>query len=391
MGHPFRHSHVARRDWRWWAAAAVVVVQVSHFLWTLLSPMQGAALHWVANVFIDSSVVFAFVLVAAAATRYRGSRLGLAWALLAVGLLFNLFAEVSWSVQELAFQADVPFPSVSDIGYVGAYFPVLLGLLLMPQAPTRSLSRVKLALDALIVTSALAVLSWFLIVESVLSASGGPAQAKALSVFYPFADLAVIFAAFVLVARVGRTKFALAFGLLAAGYVATAFADSVYAYLTEAGYSTGSYADIGWVAGYSLLSLAALTALDPIATFEPRTRHTESAPAFWPSLVPYVALVPLAILLLNRTGGGSADTLLTAGFLSVLALTVLRQVLANHENIRLNAELRDLTVNLEVRVREKTMELLRRPRQDGEDGGSGGARPNGADEPVGGLRSPPRK
>src|SRR3970282_116012 len=114
--------------------------------------------------------------------------------------------------------------------YVGAYTPTLLGLLLMPQAPFSALSRTKLGLDALIVTCALAILSWFLIVESVLSSSGEPVQAKALSVFYPFADLAVVFAAFVLVARAGRTKFALVFGLLAAGYVHTAFSESTYAY-----------------------------------------------------------------------------------------------------------------------------------------------------------------
>src|SRR3972149_6883090 len=95
-----------------------------------------------------------------AAVAVHGSRLGVAWALLAVGLLFNLFAEVSWSVQELAFQKDVPFPSVSDIGYVGAYAPTLVGLLLMPQAAVSALSRAKLGLDALIVTCALAILSW---------------------------------------------------------------------------------------------------------------------------------------------------------------------------------------------------------------------------------------
>jgi len=391
MGHPFRHSAQGSADWRLAAAVAVVVVQVSHLLWTLLSPMQGAALHWVANLFIDASVAAAFALVLTVAIRYRGSRLGVAWALLAVGLLFNLFAEVSWSVQELAFQKDVPFPSVSDIGYVGAYAPTLLGLLLMPQAPFSALSRTKLGLDALIVTCALAILSWFLIVQSILNSTGISLQAEVLSVFYPFADLAVVFAAFVLVARAGRTKFALAFGLLAAGYFATAFSDSVYAYLTEAGYATGSYIDIGWAAGYSLMSLAALAALHPMAAFEPRTRQAEPTPAFWPSLVPYAAVLPLALLLLDKTRGGGADTALTAGFLAVLALIVLRQVLANYENIRLNNELRDLAANLDVRVKEKTMQLLRRRSQDGEDGGSGGARPNGADEPVGGLRSPPRK
>ena len=391
MGHPFRHSAQDASDWRPAAAIAVAAILAVHIVWTLAPPVEGAARHWVANLFVDFSVLIAFVLVAATALHYRGSRLGLAWSLLAIGLAFNVFAEVSYSAQDLTLGDDVPFPSVSDVGYVAAYGPTLLGLLLMPQAPFSAMSRVKLGLDALVVTLSLAVLSWFLIIDKLLNGTGEPLQAKALGVFYPFADLAVVFAAFVLVARAGGGRFALAFGLLAAGYVATAFADSVYAYLAEAGYETGSYVDIGWAAGYSLLSLAALAALDPMAAFEPRTRQAEPTPAFWPSLVPYAAVLPLALLLLDKTRGGGADTALTTGFLAVLALIVLRQVLANFENIRLNNELRDLAANLDVRVKEKTMLLLRRRSQDGEEGGSGGARPNGADEPVGGLRSPPRK
>ena len=386
MGSPFRHSHMASGDWRPAAAIAVVAVQGSHLLWSLVPPTEGSAQRWVANLFVDSSVVFAFVLVAAVALRYRGSRLSLAWSLLAVGLAFNVFAEVSYSAQDLTLGDDVPFPSVSDVGYVAAYGPTLLGLLLMPQAPFSAMSRVKLGLDALVVTLSLAVLSWFLVIDKLLNGTGEPIQSQVVSVFYPFADIAVIFAAFVLVARAGGGRFALAFGLLAAGYFATAFADSAYAYVTEAGYSTGTYIDIGWVLGYSLMALGALAALDPVASYEPQTRHAERAPSFWPSLVPYAAVVPLAVLLLDRTGGSGAGTTLTAGFLAVLALIIVRQVLANYENIRLNSELRDLNANLDVRVREKTIELLRRPRQAVEDATRSSARPNGADEPMGDMR-----
>ena len=387
MGHPFRHSRTDDGGWRPAAAMAVVVILAVHALWTLMPPLDGAAAHWAANVFIDTSVAVALVFVGMAALRYRGSRLGLAWSLLAIGLAFNVFAEVSYSAQDLTLGDDAPFPSVSDVGYVAAYGPTLLGLLLMPQAPASRASRVKLALDALIVTGALAVLSWFLIVDKVLSSNGQPFEAKAVSVFYPFADLAIIFAAFVLVARAGR-RFALAFVLLAAGYAATAFSDSVYAYFTEAGYSTGSYADIGWVAGYTLMSLAALTALDPMAALESPSRQGEVAPAFWPSLVPYVAMLPLAVLLPGGIAGHRVDSALTIGFLAVASLIVLRQMLASYENVLLNRELRYLNAGLESRVREKTIQLLRRrPCEDGsQDGDAAGGRPSGADEQVGGFR-----
>jgi hypothetical protein len=72
MGHPFRHSVQGSADWRLAAAVAVVVVQVLHLLWTLLPPVDGAAQHWVANLFIDASVAAAFALVLTVAMRYRG-------------------------------------------------------------------------------------------------------------------------------------------------------------------------------------------------------------------------------------------------------------------------------------------------------------------------------
>ncbi|MEX0801223.1 MAG: hypothetical protein WD379_08400 [Dehalococcoidia bacterium] len=374
MPNPFQQSR-DEGNWRAPAAFAALVVLAVHALWTLAPPVDGDARHLTANLFIDGSVALALFLVTMVAMRYRGSRLGAAWLLLALGLALSLFAEVSWSAQEMLVSDDVPFPSVSDIGYVGAYFPILAGLLLMPQAPARGAARLKLALDALIVTCALAVLSWVLIAESILGDTDQSFSAQAVSLFYPLADLAVVFAAFVLVARAGR-RFALAFGLLAAGYVATAFADSAYAYLTEAGYSTGSYADIGWVAGYTLLSLAALAALDPMAGLEPN-RHGEASPAaFWPSLLPYVAMLPLAVLLLEGVSSDTVDPTLTAGFLAVASLVVVRQIVANYENVWLNRELRSLNANLEFKVREKTIELFRRSGRGAGDGDPEPAAPN---------------
>src|SRR3989304_6534615 len=67
------------------AAIAVVAVQASHLLGTLVPPLEGAAQHWAANLFVDFSVLIAFVLVVTTALRYRGSRLGLPRSPLAPG------------------------------------------------------------------------------------------------------------------------------------------------------------------------------------------------------------------------------------------------------------------------------------------------------------------
>jgi hypothetical protein len=363
----------------------VLSIQGFHAFWILAAPSGGGVLPWFANLLIDLSQGAAAALVFAVALRYRGSRLGLAWSLLGLGLLFGLFAETSWSFQELALHREVPLPSISDIGYVGAYFPVFLGLLLMPQAPAAGLSRLKLAADALIVMSSLALLSWFLIVESTINQAGESVLARALSIFYPFADLGIIFAAFVLVARAGGSRFGLAFGLLASGYFATAFSDSLYAYVAGSGYETGNYIDIGWVTANSLISLAALAALGRAAALEPHTSAASAVPSFWRSLLPYAAVGPLAALFVLDAGDGSSFGL-AAGFLAVLTLIIARQVLAIYENVQLNRELAELAASLEYRVKEKTIQLLRQGRPGGEGPAATGQRPNGADERMGGLR-----
>jgi hypothetical protein len=123
-----------------------------------------------------------------------------------------------------------------------------------------------------------------------------------------------------------------------------------------------------------------------MAALESPSRQGEPAPAFWPSLAPYGAMLPLSVLLLDRSAGGRVDPTLTVGFLAIASLIALRQMLSSYENLLLNRELRDLNANLENRVREKTMQLLRRPASDGEDSDTAGGRPSGADEQVGGLR-----
>ena len=352
-----------------------------HGFWTLAGPPSAGLKPWFANLLIDGSHALAAILVLCVAFRYRGSRVGLGWGLVGVGLLFGLFADASWSYQELVLQREVPFPSVSDVGYIGAYIPVFIGLLVMPLAPMRGPGRLKLVLDTLILMAALGVISWSLIIGSVLGNTDESPLQIGLSVFYPLGDLGIIFAAFILVARAGRSRAGLAFALLAVGYAAAALSDSAYMYAVEAGYEVGDVMDIGWVVSNALISIAALTRLGAGA---PQRAPQEHAPAFWPSLLPYAAVIPLGALLLVASSSGDPSMLVAGGVIAVIALIILRQVLTIYENVKLNGELASLTEMLEVRVKEKTMEVLRRSRPGGEVQATG-ERPSGADEPVGGL------
>jgi len=83
-------------------------------------------------------------------------------------------------------------------------------------------------------------------------------------------------------------------------------------------------------------------------------------------------------------GAALADLPTAAGTMVVVALVIARQALSIHENSRLNRELAELSAMLETKVKVQTMEMLRRGRPEAAPLPPG-ERPNGADEPVGGL------
>jgi hypothetical protein len=71
-------------------------------------------------------------MAAIVAARNWRTRTGYAWALISFGLFMIAAGEVAWGIQELGMGGEVPFPSAADVGYLGIYPPVFLGLLLMP-------------------------------------------------------------------------------------------------------------------------------------------------------------------------------------------------------------------------------------------------------------------
>ncbi len=344
-------------DWRWPVVVALLVFQVVFVDWLLLKPGGETALLWFDDIAVAAAPFVAGVMSLAAARRYWGSRTGAGWACIALGLFLFTFGDATWAVQEIVLGVEVPFPSVSDVGYLGAYLPVFLGLLMMPQAPAMGLRRAKLTLDVLIGMAAVAVVSWRFVIAPLLAEGSGSTLADAVGVAYPFLDLAIVFAVLVLVARARPGSSSLPILLLGAAFAATAFADSLYTYLAQVGdYSTGSYIDIGWLAGYNLVTLAALLSIGPRPHADHRPKDEEPPASFWQSLALSAAVVPLGVLaILNM------ERLLVAGVLGIAALMFVRQLITIREDMALNGRLAELTAKLEVKVKEQTLRLLRQP------------------------------
>ncbi len=324
----------------------------------LAKPGGDGAVTWIDDITLTVFSLAATVFTAAAAARNWGSRRGVAWAFISLGLLMNTFGEVAWGVQELAMGKEDVFPSVADIGYLGLYPPVFLGLLLLPQAPTSGFWRLKMSIDVLVGVAAVAVITSTVVLGSVISASDTTGAEKAVSLAYPLADLAIIFAVLALIARSSSTSAVGPLVFLALGFGAIAFSDSLYTYLTQIGkYDSGSYIDAGWLAGYTLVALAGAARAHVYASSEP-TAAKDDPPRLWQEVSMYAPVVALAGLIL--IDGDLRHVLPLAVFIGIVALMFIRQLITHSEILRIYERQLGFADELESKVRAQTLELWRR-------------------------------
>jgi hypothetical protein len=227
---------------------------------------------------------------------------------------------------------------VADIGYFGLYPLVFLGLLLMPQAPATGLRRMKMVVDVLIGISAVFAISSTLILGKLVSGGDSSTFDTAIGLAYPLADVAIILAVLLVISRSRRAQGSSSLAFLAVGFVAIAFADSLYTYLTEIGeYSSGSYIDAGWIAGYCIIAYGAYVgARQDSPSWQVHGEDDEPAP-IWQPLAMYAPLVPLGALLLAQSD--ASDNGLLVAFLVIVALMFCRQLIAHVEDLTVNQRL----------------------------------------------------
>lgn len=265
------------------------------------------------------------------------ARIRWAWRLLAAATGAWAAGEASWSYDELLTGRAVPFPSLADAGFL--LFPVLAtaALLLLP-AGKETASRLLDLLDGLLIAGSLLVLAWATSLGAALDAGGATRLATALSLAYPLGDLVVITLVLLVISRVNGVRRAV-LGLLAAGLVALAVADSTFVSLTSTGsYSSGNVCDLGWVAGFALVALGAVLATTPAA---PVAADRLRVPSWLRLGLPYFPLLLAETVLTGQLLAGSrrvpAPELLVG--LALIVLVLARQFLALADNRRLLVEL----------------------------------------------------
>ncbi|MGZ6569216.1 MAG: ATP-binding protein [Solirubrobacteraceae bacterium] len=274
--------------------------------------------------------------------RQGPNRLRRGWRLLALSSLCWAMGEAIWSWYEVVVGVDVPFPSLADAGFLLAVPLAVAGILAFFCPAAGTISKLRVLIDALIVGSAMLVISWLLVLGPVYGSGSGPLFAQVISLAYPVGDVIVLSTVVIVAART-RSSERLPFAWIGVAMVALAVSDSAFAYLIQdGGYGREQLVDTGWVVGFLILALAAIRPA-PGKPVRPRP----AAQAILPYIPVLAALVVLAGHALQAHSLGGFGRWAT---LALLFFVLVRQVLVLHENS-------SLTRGLEAKVQERTLEL----------------------------------
>jgi diguanylate cyclase (GGDEF)-like protein/PAS domain S-box-containing protein len=187
--------------------------------------------------------------------RNRSAR-KLPWLLVAAAVATFVTGDVVYDVLgDVLHRAD-PFPSVADAFYLVTYPLLAAGLFLVVRARSREKDTGAL-LDALIVTTGCALLSWIYLIQPYVHAADMTVFEKVISIGYPLGDIAILCVLARLVSAGGRRNWSL--NLLTVGAGGLLAADVAYGAIQLNGsWRVGGPTDLGWVLFYLCWGAAAL-------------------------------------------------------------------------------------------------------------------------------------
>jgi diguanylate cyclase (GGDEF)-like protein len=296
---------------------------------------------WVDNALQLSAGLTAVVCGWLVGRRMRGAQRW--WRMLfALGMLGWSAGQLVWSWYQLFGGEGLPSPSLADVGYLTLPGFALAGLFVLARARERPDAQrllpgrwnahfgAAVVLDGLVVIGSLFILTWTAALGAVVQATGPDALAWAVAIAYPLSDLLLVVVAVLLVVfdRVDRPYRANLL-LLAAGIVALACSDSIFAYLVSIGAeSMKPWADAGFVLGPLLIAYALL------ATPSRRPGENQTVPVDWWRLVlPYVPVAAVAMLIsIQLLYGEGPDAVEVSVGVFVIFLVLARQLLSLLDN-----------------------------------------------------------
>lgn len=249
-----RHSPEQPPSVRWppiWVRISLVclAIGVVVFAQSCLPDPRADHSPFFANVLYPGLNLFAAALIAIRAYRVKADRA--AWTVIAIGMVCSALGDILY----VRFVPDGQSPSIADPAYLAFYPLAYVGLLLLMR--TR-LKRVPLPvrLDSVVCGLAMAAVAAALAAGPIHAATVRAPATVLVGLVYPWGDLVLTALAAGMLPILGwRREFR--WGLLVAGFLMIAAADTAYLFETSASdYRVGTLLDAFWPASSLLLAMA---------------------------------------------------------------------------------------------------------------------------------------
>ena len=223
------------------------------------------------------------------------------WVLFGVGTSLWVVADLAWIVWPWFTGTEPPYPGLPDVIYLAAYPAFAIGVLLLPTPRSVGYRRIGSFLDTLIGTSAVAIVSWSLILRPLWNASaGGSTLTMLVDTAYPLGDLVLVLALMAALVRevAGSSRVVALLGL---GMLLMLAGDVLWlagGWLERDTYY--QWAEAPWVLGYAALAIAALQRPSEGVPIE-GARATRVGRVV--QLIPYIAAGGLVVFTILAVGG----------------------------------------------------------------------------------------
>ena len=313
-------------------------------VWIGLSIGGDQVTLWVDDVTTPLAALVACVLCLRARARHSG-RMRLFWTLLGCATASWTLAEVIWGYYALILNAGVPVPSWADLGYLSAIPLAVAALVVHPAARGSGTRKARSVFDGLVIATALLFLSWTLVLGPLWLSANLSTWAGIVTLAYPFGDVVIVF--FIVLAIRGMTGGnRLTLWCLLAALLVMALSDSTFTYLTDmTSYASPGLIDIGWVAAYLGIALAAFSSRSSAAVVPRAETSRPSLASLISPLLP--VLLALIVAAVEIRLGHHLDRAAWLMVFGLIALVLARQGLMVHE---LLAPSRDANAGLMQRL-----------------------------------------
>lgn len=313
---------------------------------------------WASDIIPVSADLVAVVALGLASWRLMrcGSvRLSLAWFVIALAQLSTLIADTLWMIYEALLHTS-PSPSLADVFYLGFYPLFLIGVMLIPARREATYEWLKTTIDMVIIILAALLASWnFLFVPTILANTENQLLMM-INLAYPIGDFLLLMALLMILYRPMGYRRNVPLILLASGLVMIIFFDVLYVYQSAMGtYNTGTVIDLGYTLGNLIIGVAGVHQAWRATSEQNQDVLLEGrSSSKWMIYLPYVWVLGAYALLLarNRVVLPMSMTQISLGVGGIIALVLIRQIIALKENRVLYTRLRTALAQVQIQAVE---------------------------------------